>query len=186
MGVSLITPAGSNFIKDFPAQNAVNLDAIDAYANASLITHPLKSFTPIFTATSANPVIGTGGPAVLRAFYYEIFDQIYMWGEFRFGTTSPSSGTGVWIMSLPFNAKSNIGVSTTLGSAPVIGNGSIWCNSTAANRQPVSVHLRSANSIMFGARINTSGASRELTGNFPIAWAPQDGMSWTARFQRAP
>lgn len=126
MGILLTDPAGSNFIKDFPAVNAANLDKIDAYANASLVTHPLKQYTPLFTATTANPTIGTGGPAVLRAFYYEIFDQIYTWGEFRFGTTSPSSGTGTWIMSLPFTAKSIIGPSTTSGAAPVIGVGSIW------------------------------------------------------------
>lgn len=186
MVLSLISPIGGNFLQDFPEQNSVNLDRIDAYANASLTSHPLKQYTPIFTAAGGGFTIGTGGPAVMRAFYYEIFDQIHLWGEFRFGTTSPNAGSGVWSATLPFNAKSLIGPSTTLGAAPVIGNGSIYCNSTANNRQGVTVHLRTANTIMFGARINAGGGGRELTGSFPIAWAPQDGMHWYARFQRDP
>lgn len=186
MGVSLVTTQSSDFIKDFPAQWATNANAIDAYANSSLTTHGLKSYTPIFTATVSNPVIGTGGGAVLRAYYYEIFDQIYTWGEFRFGTSGPTSGSGIWIMSLPFAANTTISPSTVIGAAPIIGEGSVWCNLTAGNRQPMSVHLRSSTTMMFGGRINAGGASREFTNTFPIAWAVQDGLSWSARYQRAP
>lgn len=186
MVLSLETPVGSNFLKDFPAQNANNMDEIDAYANSSLTTHALKSYTPIFTATTTNPVIGTGGPAVLRAYYYEIFDQIYTWGEFRFGTTAPSAGTGTWIMSLPFNAISNVGVSSTIGAAPVVGTGVVFASASAANRQPVTVHLRSFNTLMFGIRMGSGLAARELTNAIPIAWAPSDGLTWSARFQRNP
>jgi hypothetical protein len=186
MGISLITPVGSNFLKDFPSHNTVNLDRIDAYANASLISHPLKGYTPLFTAVTTNPVIGTGGSPVLRAFYYEIFDQIYTWGELRFGSSGASFGIGNWMMSLPFNAVSNVGFSTSTGNAPVIGTGMVYPFSTTATRQPVTVHLRTANTIMFGIRINSGAASRAITNVDPIAWAVSDGLSWNARFQRLP
>ncbi len=182
----IINPVGSDFLKDFPAQNAVNMNLFDAYANSCLTTHPLKSYTPIFTVSTANPVIGTGGPAVLRAVYYEIFDQIYTWGEFRFGTTGASSGNGTWGMSLPFTAKANMSIGGNSGFMPIIGLGSIWCQGTAANRQPVTVHLRDTTTLQFTVKLNSGAAQRELTHNAPIAWAPQDGLNWFAHFQRLP
>src|SRR5215213_3743947 len=113
MVLSLLTPTGPNFIKDFPAANVVNLDRIDDYAAPSLTTHPLQTYTPVLTAATANPVLGVGG--IIRGYFYEIFDQIYTWGEFRFGTSGISNGTSTWMVSLPFSAKANIGFSTILG-----------------------------------------------------------------------
>lgn len=184
--ITLLSPVGANFLKDFPAQNAVNCDRIDAYANSCLTSDPLKTYTPIFTASTANPTIGTGGPAVLRAYYYEIFDQIYTWGEFRFGTTGAFAGTGTWSMTLPFNALCNIGIGANIGLMPVIGAGSIWVQSTAANRQPVTVHLKSTSEMQFSVKLNSGAAQREITGNAPVAWAPQDGLHWYAHYQRLP
>lgn len=185
MILPLQTPNGANFLKDWPAQNDVNCRLIDAYARASLTTHPLKSYTPIFrTLSGGAPTIGTGGPAVLRAFYYEIFDQVFSWGEFRFGTTAPSSGSGVWALSLPFPALNIIGIGANIGSMPIIGTGSIWCQATAGNRQPVAVHLSSTTEMQFSVRMNSGAAQREITNNAPIAWAPQDGLNWNAHYQR--
>lgn len=158
MLLPLITPTGPNFLKDFPAQNDINMRLIDAYARASLTTHPLKVYTPIFRTVSGTPTIGTGGPAVLRAFYYEIFDQVYSWGEMRFGTTAPSSGVGTWSFSLPFPALNIIGIGGNIGQMPVIGTGSIWCQATTGNRQPVAVHLKSTTEIQFSVRINSGAA----------------------------
>jgi hypothetical protein len=184
MLLPLISPVGSNFLKDFPSQNAENMNLIDAYARASLTTHPLGGYTPTFTATTANPTIGTGGPAVLRAYYYEIFDQVYTWGEFRFGTAGAFAGTGTWAMSLPFPALSNMGFGVHVGLQPVAGVGSIWCQATPANRQSLTVHLANSNELRFSVRLNSGAAQREVQHNAPIAWAPQDGMDWFAHYQR--
>ncbi len=186
MLLPLIDPLGSNFLKDFPAQNSVNLDLIDDYARASLTSHPLVPYTPVLTASVSNPIVGTGGPAVLRAFYYEIFDQVFLWGEFRFGTTGGSGGNGTWGMSLPFPVANLIGFGTNLASRPVIGSGSIWSNATPANRQPVTVQCRTATEIQFGIRINGATGQREVSHNNPFAWANSDGLNWYAHYQREP
>lgn len=184
MLLPLITPTNTNFMKDFPAQNTVNCDLIDAYARACLTTHSLKPYIPIFKASVSDPVIGTGGGASLKAFYYEIFDQVYTWGEFRFGTSSPSSGSGIWSMSLPFPALNAIGIGSNSGTMPLIGTATIWCQATPANRQPANVHLKSSTEVQFSARLNSGAAQTELTHNAPIPWAPQDGLTWNASYQR--
>src|SRR5690349_11453328 len=89
----LITPQGSNFLRDFPGQNAVNCDLLDNYAGPCLTTHPIQTFTPALVSSTGpanDPVLGTGG--FIRGFYYKIFDQIHMWGEFRFGTAAMNVG----------------------------------------------------------------------------------------------
>ena len=185
MVLPLITPVGSNFIKDFPSDNTVNMDLIDAYAAPSLTSHPLQTYTPILTAVTANPFMGTA--PVIRGFFYEIFDQIYTWGEFRFGATgSPTAGTGTWMMSLPFAAKSNVGINTIIGNTPVIGNALIWDDSSSTGRLPCTVHLRTNTQMMFGCQMNNSLSFREVNGTNPITWAPSDGISWSARYQRDP
>jgi hypothetical protein len=184
MLLPLVTPVGSNFIKDFPNQNEVNVGLIDAYSRASLTTHPLPSYSPIFSTPAGSPAVGTGGPAVLRAFYYEIFDQVHVWGEFRFGTSGANSGSGIWSMSLPFPALNTTGIGSDIGARPVIGAGSIWCEVTPANRQPVTVHLASTTTLQFSVKLASGAAQREIVHNAPILWAPQDGLNWYACYQR--
>lgn len=178
----LISPTGSNFMKDFPSQHAVNMNLMDAYVNSSLTSHPLKSYIPLFTATTTNPTLGTGSQ-ILRAVYYEIFDQIYTWGEFRFGTSGFNAGSGTWGMSLPFPAKSTIGNNSNSGLMQAIGVGSVWVNAVFNNIQPVTVHLRDSTTVQFTTRIGLS--AREVSNSHPVTWAVQDGITWFAHYQRA-
>lgn len=182
MVLSLVTPIGSNFIKDWPAQNTINCDRIDEYAGPCLTTHPLQSYTPILSALTTPPVLGTGG--FIRGFYYKIFDQIYTWGEFRFGTAGINAGSSIYTITLPFAAKSLIGASANIGAAPVIGNATVWDDSADATRQSSTVHLRSSTLMMFSTRMGST--SRVVTHNTPFVWAINDGMMWYARYQRDP
>ena len=183
MVLSLVTPLGANFMKDFPSQNVINCDEIDAYAGPSLITHPLPSYTPILGAVTTDPVLGTGG--YIRGFYYQIFDQIYTWGELRFGTAGNSPGSGTWTISLPFAASSALGPNVSLGNAPVIGDGVIYDDTGSAGRQPVSVHLRTSTEVMFGSRMGTGLGTRQITPTTPITWTINDGLSWFMRYKRS-
>jgi hypothetical protein len=187
MLLPLNTPVGSDFIKDFPNQHAENMNLIDDYARACLTSDALGAYTPLLTATTTNPQIGTGGTAVLRGFYYEIFDQIHIWGEFRFGTGGGvSGGTGNYGISLPFPALNTTGIGANLGLQPVIGAASLWDDSTPANRQPATVHLRSTTEIGFSVKLNSGAGQREVSNNVPYAVAVSDGMSWYAYYQRMP
>jgi hypothetical protein len=182
MVLSLLNPIGPDFMKDFPGQNSVNLDRIDEYTGPSLTTHPLQSFTPQLTASNTNPTLGTGGFCV--GWSYQIFDQIYMWGQFRFGTGF-SNGLGVYIINLPFSLNNILSSSTNLGSSPVIGNASTYDNNLNAGRLPLTVHLRTSNQLMFGTRINNGLALRELREAGYLVWDVNDGVNWCARAKKA-
>ncbi len=181
--LSLVTPQGSNFIKDFPEQNAVNMDAIDAFAGPCLTTHGLQTFSPGLSGSlGVNPVLGTGGFS--RAFYYQVFNRIYMWGEFRFGTAGINAGGDIYLLSLPFNVDSVIGANS--GTLPIVGVGSVFDANSNAGRLPLTVHLRSPTSIQFNVRMNSGLSNRELRSSGYIVWDFNDGVSWSARFQRIP
>lgn len=185
MVLSLITPVGSDFIKNFPSQNAVNCDTIDAYAAPCLTSHALQSWTPQLTAVTTNPTLGTGG--FIRGFYYEIFDQIYAWGEFRFGSSGASGGTGLWMISLPFEAKTvDVDPSDTLGGAALVGSGLIWDDSNSSARMPITSHLKTSTLLHFGFKMDSSAGSRSVGSAQPITWAALDGLTFFARYQRLP
>jgi hypothetical protein len=184
MALTLISPLGSNFLKDFPAQNTTNLDRIDAYANASLTTHPMKTFTPGIKASTTDPILGTG--SINHANYYEIFDQIYMWGEFRFGTSGINVGSGVYIVQMPFNMDTANNANTDIGYASVIGTAATFDFSSINGSFPLLTHLRAPNQLMFSVRMNSGLGNREVRESGLLAWATQDGISWNARFKRVP
>lgn len=184
MVLSLITPQGSNFIKDFPGQNTVNLDRIDNYAGPCLRTQPVQSFTPSLTASTTAPNLGVGG--FNKGFFYEIFDQIYMWGEFRFGTSGFSAGSGIYTVQIPFDVQTTLGTSITPGNTPNVGNASLFDSSSNAGRLPMTVHLNTTNTLFFATKMNNGIGTRLLIDSGYITWAANDGVSWQARFQRIP
>ncbi len=177
----LVTPVAANFIPEFPGTHEVNMNRIDDYAGPCLTTHNLFSYTPQLTATTTAPTLGTA--SVQRGFYYKIFDQIYVWGEVRFGTSGINAGSGTYLISLPFPAKTNIGVSTNQGSAPVIGVGSLWDDSAVATRYALTAHLRTSTQIQFGIRLE-AGLARDVNNSSPITWAVTDGIFFSCRYQR--
>lgn len=185
MTLSLISPPSSNFVKDFPGQNATNLDRIDDYAGPSALASPLQSFSPTLTGSTTDPVLGTGG--INRAHYYEIFDQIYAWGEFRFGTAGINIGSGAYIINLPFVADTaNFIPNAILGSAPVVGTAALMDASLNAGRFPLLVHLRTPSSIYFSVRLTSGLVQRDVRESGMITWAINDGITWNARFKRVP
>lgn len=183
--LSLISPIGSDFMKDFPGQNVVNLDRIDAFANACLTNDTMQQYTPGLNATTTDPVLGTGG--FIRGLYYVIFDQVYVWAEFGFGTSGFSAGSGTYTMTLPFEMDlTNISpTNTTMGSSNVIGNGTAWDNDTTAGRQPLIVIPRTSTTVHFGNHNNIgAGSGRAVDHTGPVTWAASDGITWCGRYKR--
>lgn len=188
MVLSLESPIGPNFIKDFPGLNAINSDDIDNYAGPCLTSHAIQSYTPSLTATVTNPVIGTPGTLVGK--YYKIFDEIWTWGEFRFGNAGGvTAGSGTYRISLPFKAKTNISSGNPYNTPIAVGTGRVFSVLTDANRQAVTTMLGSPDFLVFRIKMATGGASSFVTHNIPITWSgstPGDGMMWAARYQRDP
>lgn len=187
--LTLQTPVGNNFIKDWPGQNRVNCDRIDAYAGPCLTSHPIQTYVPSLTASTTNPVLGTGNTLV--GLYYLIFDQVFTWGEFRFGTGA-SVGSGIYAISLPFRAQTTVGQGPSSGftSPPSVGNAIAFDESSDAGRQPMLTTLRNLDQLAFSVRMGTGGISRGASHNIPFAWtgapAPADGIMWSARYKREP
>jgi len=184
MVLSLISPVGSDFLKDFPGQNAINSDLIDAYAGPCLTSDALQSYTPALTASTTNPSLGTGSNLLLGSFY-QIWDQIFVWAQFRFGT-GHSSGSGTYIMTLPFSVDSTMSPSTTNGASPILGNGNVWDASTISGRSGVTVALRTANTVHFQIRYGSGSTTKNVDESGPIVWAAGDGVTFAARFKRLP
>lgn len=176
------TPAPNAFMKDFPGTHGKNMDDLDAFANTCLTTHPLKSYTPVLGSPGTPPTLG--GAGFIRGFYYQIFDQIYAWGEFRFASGFTTGNSG-YTISLPVAANSLIGASTDIGSAPGIGNGLVMDASADSGRQQVIAKLRTDMTLMFGVRMNSGASAREVRFDGPITWADGDGLSWSVRYKRA-
>ena len=184
MILNLQTPTGPNFIKDWPLQNAVNCDLEDAYAGPCLTSQPILDYVPALTASTTSPSLGTGGTLVGK--YYKIFDQVYVWGEFRFGSGA-SVGSGIYRISLPFKAKTLISTNNPFDSPIPVGTGQVFQVASDANRQAVMCLLGSPDFLVFSVRMGTAGASRGVSHNIPFGWSggsPGDGLMWSARYQR--
>jgi hypothetical protein len=178
---SLETPVGSDFIKNFPSQNEVNCNLIDAYAGPCLPSHAIQTYTPGLTATTTNPTLGTG---TLLGYYYRIFDQIWTWGQFTFGAGF-NRGVGTYEIALPFRARSSItpgGVFLT--SPPIAGVAQVYDQSSGADRQPALSVLNDATKLRFRVRLGTAGASRFVSDVIPFTFVQDDGVMWSARYQR--
>jgi hypothetical protein len=187
MVLNLESPVGSNFLKDWPGQNAINSDDIDNFAGPCLVTHPIQTYVPNLTSSGTQPVLGPGGTLVGK--YYKIFDQVWTWGEFRFGTTGATPGTGAFRISLPFKAKTNISAGNPYTVPIAVGSGRVFSVLTDANRQAVAVQLGSPDYLVFSVKMATGGATRLVGLNVPITWSgatPGDGMMWSCRYQRDP
>lgn len=181
MVLALVTPVGANFIKDWPSQNAVNCELIDAYAGP----YAIQTYVPLLTATTTNPVLGATG--AITGFYYKIFDQIYSWGEFKYNGAGSNKGAGTYIITLPFKAKTSFPPNILTGKGPIIGSGQVWRQSVATDRQPVAVQLRTVDQMMFNIRADSGFGSRACDGtDIPFAWANGDGIKWFVKYQRDP
>lgn len=184
MTLPLISPVGSDFLKNWPAQNAVNCDLFDARAGECLTSHALGTYIPIWTATATSPTLGTGG--TIAGYYYAVFDQIYTWGEMTLGSGA-ARGSGTYEITLPFRAKSLLAVGGSLvTSPPVIGNGQAYDVSDVTERQPLLTVLRSSTTMAFSVRMGTAGAIRRVTESIPFLFNAGDGLMWSARYQRDP
>lgn len=174
----LISVASSSFIKNFPLVHGVNMDRIDDWVGPSTV----QSYTPVLTASVTNPTLGPGGFVIGR--YIEIFDFIFTWGEFRFGTSAHNQGSGTYEITLPFPAATIAPPDSGSGLGPQIGTARVWDNGTGATRTAHSVQLRTQNKIMFSVRFDSGAGGRALGSGNPFAWDLQDGINWHAKYKR--
>lgn len=178
MELPLLSPASNTFLKNWPAYNEFNCDQIDDYAGPCLPSHGLQTYTPQLTASTTNPTLGTGSNIV--GYYYKLFDDIWTWGQFRFGTSGASGGSGTYSITLPFTATNFLGFSPE----PIVGHGFFFDFSAPASSYAVLSVLSTASTLSFLVKADSGGSSRFVTNNSPAAVSTQDGISWFAKYQR--
>lgn len=180
--LDLISPVGSNFLKDFPAQNATNCDRLDTLAGQALTSHSLSTYTPVLKGSTTDPTLGTGGYTL--GVYYRIWDWVYTWGEFRFGTAGINVGSGIYSVTLPFNADNNyVSSNATPARGSILGESLVWDDSTDSGKRPGVCQLSDVNTIVFYRPIGDTNSEFIYSGG-PITWAINDGVAWSARYRR--
>lgn len=184
MTLNLTSTPGSSFIKDYPAQNAVNCNAIDSYMGPCLTTQPLQSYTAQLTGSSIDPTLGAGGYSI--GYYYRFMDWVYAWGEFRFGTSGTAPGTGIFAVNLPLIADiSLVSSNGTPARGSIVGDGFLWDDSSDAGKRPLSVQLFTPTSVCFLRTLGDTSSEFIYSGS-PITWTINDGLTWSARYRRIP
>jgi len=134
---------------------------------------PWTSYVPVWTASSANPVIGNG---TITGSYVIIGKTCFVRGNIAMGSTT-TFGTGEWYVSMPIPA---INADAILLTASLLDNGSAWYNA-----------------IMIGARAGfdtkaplqyvnfTNGTASDVNVTQPFTWANGDRFIWNGSYEIA-
>lgn len=132
-----------------------------------------STYTPVLTAASGNPALGTGSTASGR---YTLFNGNWCTyrGAIQFGSSGATSGTGQYFISLPFNSSANISVGVAN-----IGGAYLRDNSGPAIAQALVYAAASANAFSLVANNTT------VSSTVPWTWANSDAISWTLTYEIA-
>jgi hypothetical protein len=117
---------------------------------------PWTAYTPAWTATTTNPVLGNGSLVAAYKRADEASRLVYLRLRLVAGS-STSFGTGFWRFSLPTGTVLSL-IQTIHG---FVGN------DTGTNRYPVAAYLTTSNGI---EQIGVNG-STGVTNTAPFAWA---------------
>jgi hypothetical protein len=137
------------------------------------ITSPWSAYTPTWTASVTNPVIGNG---TITGSYTVIGKTCFVRGNIAMGSTT-TFGSGEWYVSMPIPA---INADAILLTATLLDNGSAWYNA-----------------IMVGARAGfntkaplqyvdiTNGTASDVNPTQPFTWTNTDRFVWNGSYEIA-
>lgn len=132
------------------------------------------TYTPELTAVTTDPNLGANGTAV--GWWHRNGRWIYGEARFVFSGAGLDPGSGVLLVSVPFEADASVQVaSLSVAAGTHVGSGYISDASTAANRQGVFPYLRTFSPTQVSMRTLTNGNS--VTHNLPFTWAEDDKIS---------
>jgi hypothetical protein len=148
-------------------------DTIRAYSNGNwtvVMQLGSASYTPVLTASTTNPVLGTGAVASAKYLLWGGRMCSY-WGNITAGSTF-TAGSGQYFVSLPVAAGSNPSVLTP-GAAMMRDN-------SAGTVLPGSAYLASSATTL--SIVSPSGI---IGSGTPWAWAASDYMNWFVTYETA-
>lgn len=127
------------------------------------------TYTPTLTATTTNPNLGADGE--ITGFWHRNGHRISGRVFFLFSGAGLSAGSGIFEISLPFDADLSIEIASgSVGVASQIGTGFLRDNSTSANSSAVFPRLFSANTFL----MNRPTSNAAVTEALPVPWAEGD------------
>jgi len=124
-------------------------------------------YTPVLTAVTTNPTIGTGGYQLGR--YMKIGRMVIGKTKVQFGSAGSNAGSGIYSISMPPVAAR----SPATGEAGMVGQG--YCFSASAF---VPILVLQATTSTFGLYYSATfnGATTQVAHNLPFAWSASQSI----------
>lgn len=128
------------------------------------------SYTPSWTATTANPAIGNG---TIAGGYWQAGKLVHFRASITMGTTT-TYGTGTWQLTLPVTPKSN-------GRLPAVGT---FADISAGSIYDARLYWTSTTTAVF-AYLGASGLYTAVTSTAPFTWASTDVVAIEGWYEAA-
>jgi ribosomal protein S28E/S33 len=146
------------------------------------------SYTPVLSATTTSPTLGSGSGQNGRYFRNPITGLIWCQIRIAFGTSGVNPGSGTYRLELPTAVDTQSG-SGVAGNADTIGHGIIRDSGTAANRRTVHVYVVSATGGTGGVGLVEmailDGTNASVAHNVPFTWDVSDVLSLVVQYPDA-
>jgi hypothetical protein len=155
-----------------PTVSATTLSTITFNLSGSQIESAWSSYTPVWTASGTNPVIGNG---TIEGYYKVIGKTCFVRGNIAMGSTT-TFGSGEWYVSMPFTAKH---ADAILLTATLLDNGSAWYNATMVGAR---AGFNDKAPIQYQT---TGGTANDVNSIQPFTWTTSDRFIWNGSYEIA-
>ncbi len=137
------------------------------------ITAAWTSWTPVLTATTTNPTLGTGSSVAGK--YLKVGKLVTAQFSITFGTSGVNAGNGIYRVSLPVTAT------IFTGSFDTVGIGNLFDSSAGALYTMTPVMI----STTFFELYYTGTSVYYAQNSSPMTWAASDKITGTLTYQAA-
>ena len=155
-----------------PTVSATTISATTFNLAGSQIESSWTSYTPVWTASVTNPVIGNG---TIEGYYKVIGKTCFVRGNIVMGS-STTFGSGEWYVSMPFTAAN---ADAILLTATLLDNGSAWYNATMVGAR---AGFNTKAPIQYQT---TGGTANDVNSIQPFTWASTDRFIWNGSYEIA-
>lgn len=134
-----------------------------------------SDWTPVLTAVTTNPTLGTGSEAYGR--YTQHGKLVVARGHIKFGTSGTNAGSGAYRISLPVPAAS------PAGSVGVYGHGYLYDDSAGTLKQHT-LGFVTTTTMQFVID-GTAGSTSPVDNTVPWAWGASDYLLFSMEYEAA-
>ena len=156
-----------------PTVSATTLSTITFNLSGSQIESAWSSYTPVWTASGTNPVIGNG---TIEGWYKVIGKTCFVRGNIAMGSTT-TFGTGEWYVSMPVTA---VHADAILMTVTLLDNGSDWYNATMAGGRAGFNNKAPMQYVNY-----TNGTADDVNPTQPFTWTNGDRFIWNGSYEIA-